>query len=104
LIIVFNGLSEQKLFAAGTLEIILMNSFISLLYKRAACRRVLITAAQIPFQVKPRGICGGQSDIGAGFLQVLRFPLPVLIAPTAPYSLIILSSTLYNLSINSFVK
>jgi hypothetical protein len=38
----------------------------------------------------------GQSDHEAGFLQVLRVPLSVLIPPTALHSLIILSSTLYN--------
>jgi hypothetical protein len=31
------------------------------------------------------GICGGQSGTGAGFLQVLLFPLPI-IPPSAPYS------------------
>jgi hypothetical protein len=36
------------------------------------------------------GICGAQSGTGAGFLRVFRFPLPILIPPTAPYSLIIL--------------
>jgi hypothetical protein len=35
----------------------------------------------------------GRSGTGAGFLLVLGFPLPILIPPTAPYSLIILSST-----------
>jgi hypothetical protein len=24
------------------------------------------------------GVCGGQSDTGAGFLRVLRFPLPII--------------------------
>jgi hypothetical protein len=24
------------------------------------------------------GVCGGQSGIGAGFLRVLRFPLPII--------------------------
>jgi hypothetical protein len=32
------------------------------------------------------GICGGQSGSGAGFLRVLRFPLPICIPPTAPQS------------------
>jgi hypothetical protein len=81
-----------------------MKSFVSLLYKRAACLRLLTTAAQVRSQVKPFRICGGQSDIGAGFLQVLRFFVPVLMAPTVPYSLIILSWTLCNLSVNGIVK
>jgi hypothetical protein len=31
------------------------------------------------------GVCGGQSGIGAGFLRVLRFPLPI-IPPVSPSS------------------
>jgi hypothetical protein len=31
------------------------------------------------------GVCGGQSGIGAGFLRVLRFPLPI-IPPISPPS------------------
>jgi hypothetical protein len=31
------------------------------------------------------GVCGGQSGIGAGFLRVLRFPLPI-IPPISPSS------------------
>jgi hypothetical protein len=30
------------------------------------------------------GTCGAQSDIEAGFLRVLSFPLPIFIPPTAP--------------------
>jgi hypothetical protein len=30
--------------------------------------------------------CGGQSGAGAGFLRVLRFPLPIFIPPIAPQS------------------
>jgi hypothetical protein len=30
--------------------------------------------------------CGGQSGTGTGFLRVLRFPLPILIPPTAPHT------------------
>jgi hypothetical protein len=36
------------------------------------------------------GICGGQSGTGAGFLGILRFPLPILIPPTVPHSLSII--------------
>jgi hypothetical protein len=32
------------------------------------------------------GICGGQSGAGAGFLGVLRFPLPIFISPNFPSS------------------
>jgi hypothetical protein len=31
------------------------------------------------------GVCGGQSGTGAGFLRVLRFPLPI-IPPISPSS------------------
>jgi hypothetical protein len=37
-------------------------------------------------KVRPCGICGGQSGTGAGLLEVLRFPPPILIPPTAPHS------------------
>jgi hypothetical protein len=32
------------------------------------------------------GICGEQSGAGAGFLRVLRFPLPIFIPPNSPSS------------------
>jgi hypothetical protein len=38
------------------------------------------------------GICRERSGTGADFLSILRFPLPILIPPTAPHSLINLSS------------
>jgi hypothetical protein len=42
-------------------------------------------AARVRARVRSCVICGGQSDIGAGFLQALRFPLPI-IPPTATHS------------------
>jgi hypothetical protein len=30
-------------------------------------------------------VCGGKNDSGAAFLRVLRFPLPILIPPTAAH-------------------
>jgi hypothetical protein len=43
------------------------------------------SAVQLLGRVRSCGICGEQSCIGAGFLRVLRFPLP-LMSPTAPHS------------------
>jgi hypothetical protein len=43
-------------------------------------------AARARAQARSCGICGGQSDTGAGFLRVLRFPLSIHIPPTAPQS------------------
>jgi hypothetical protein len=52
---------------------------------------LLLTAAgRFRAQVKSCGVCSGQSSTGAGFLRVLRFPLPVLIPPNAPHSLSII--------------
>jgi hypothetical protein len=61
-------------------------------------------AARVRFQVGSCRICGGQNDTEAGFLRVLPLPLPILISPVAPYSMTILSSTLYSFDIDSFVK
>jgi hypothetical protein len=36
------------------------------------------SAVRVRARVKSCGICGGQNDTGAGFLRVLRFPLPIV--------------------------
>jgi hypothetical protein len=43
-------------------------------------------AARVRARILSCGICGRQSGAGAGFLRVLRFPLPIFIPPIAPQS------------------
>jgi hypothetical protein len=54
---------------------------------QAVSSRLPTAAARFRAQVRSCGICGGQSGTGAGFLRVLRFPLPILIPPITPHSL-----------------
>jgi hypothetical protein len=44
------------------------------------------TVARVRAQVRSCEVSGGQRGTGAGFLRVLRFPLPILIISTAPQS------------------
>jgi hypothetical protein len=53
---------------------------------QAVSRRLPIATVRVRALVRSYGICGGRSGIGAGFLRVLRFPLPVFIPPIAPHS------------------
>jgi hypothetical protein len=52
--------------------------------------RLPTTSAWIRSLLKLYRVCGGRSRSKVGFLRVLRIPLPILIPPTAPYSVIIL--------------
>jgi hypothetical protein len=45
---------------------------------QAVSRRLPTAAARFGAKVRSCGIYGGQSGTGAGFLRVLRFPLPIL--------------------------
>jgi hypothetical protein len=51
---------------------------------QAVSRWLLTAAARVLVRFWSRGICGGQSGAGVGFLPVLRFPLPIFIPPIAP--------------------
>jgi hypothetical protein len=53
---------------------------------QAVSRRLPTAAARVRAEVRSGGIYGGQSGIGAGSLRVLRFPLTILIPPTASHS------------------
>jgi hypothetical protein len=53
---------------------------------QAVSRWLPTAAARVRARVWSSGICGGQSGAGAGFLRVLRFPLPIFIPPTSPSS------------------
>jgi hypothetical protein len=51
---------------------------------KAVSRWLPTAAARVRGRVWSSGICGGQSGAGAGFLRVLRFPLPIFIPPNSP--------------------
>jgi hypothetical protein len=53
---------------------------------QAVTRRLPTAVVRVRAHVRLCGICGGQNGTGAGFLRVLRFPLPIFIPPTAPHS------------------
>jgi hypothetical protein len=53
--------------------------------QEAVSRWLQTAAARVRARFWASGICGGQSGVGAGFLRVLRFPLP-FIPPISPSS------------------
>jgi hypothetical protein len=65
---------------------------------QAVSRWLPTAAARVQARVWSCGICGGQSGAGAGFLWVLRFPLPIFIPPIAPQSPSSIIWGLYNRS------
>jgi hypothetical protein len=53
---------------------------------QAVSRRFPTAAVRVRAWIWSCGIRGGKSGIRGGFLLVFRFPLPILIPPTAPHS------------------
>jgi hypothetical protein len=53
---------------------------------QAVSRWLPTAAARVRSRVWSSEICGGQSGAGAGFLRVLRFPLPIFFLPNSPSS------------------
>jgi hypothetical protein len=78
--------SERLINAAYQQKSKLPSHFRSNLGKQVVSRRLPTAAARVRVQVRSCGICDGQSGTGAGFLRVLRFPLPIFIPPAAPHS------------------
>jgi hypothetical protein len=82
----------QVLYNAEYSLLMVFNSWLILLsyhpgraIAEAVSRWLPTAAARVQSQVWSSGICGGQSGAGAGFLRVLRFPLP-FIPPNSPSS------------------
>jgi hypothetical protein len=59
-------------------------------------------AARVRARVRSGGICGRQSGAGTGFLQVLRFPLPIFIPPIVPQSPVV-AAVLSGLSLTPLI-
>jgi hypothetical protein len=79
----------QTLFNIELYAIIIMNNNlrgVGHVIAQAVSHWLPTMVAWVRSQVKSCGICGGQSGAGADFLWVLRFPLPILIPPTASHS------------------
>jgi hypothetical protein len=66
--------------------------------------RLPTPVARVQSRIILCGIWGGQSSVGIRFLPAFLFPLPILIAPTFPYSLLILLSSPHRLNNTRVVR
>jgi hypothetical protein len=80
---------QLRMFSVGAYEvnqILIPNKGVDCGRGFRGCCWLPIAAARIRAQVRSCGICGGQTGTGAGFLRVLRFPLPIFIPSISPLS------------------
>jgi hypothetical protein len=76
----------QSRFAARWASCVYQLSWLGRAIAKAVSRWLPTAVARVQSRVWLSGICGGQSGVGAGFLRVLRFPLPIFIPPNSPSS------------------
>jgi hypothetical protein len=87
-----------------SVHLLLLSQNCTLSVVQTISRPLSTSSARVQSADKSHEICNRQSGIEVDFLQILIFPLPILIPPTAPYSVITLSPTLYILDTKSVVK
>jgi hypothetical protein len=76
---------EMNMLTTAASETVKLRDLTGRAIVEAVSRWLPTAAARVQSRVLPSGICAGQSGAGAGFLRVLRFPLP-FIPPNSPSS------------------
>jgi hypothetical protein len=84
--VTFSPRRSRNISPRASVSDIILTKVVARAIAQAVSRRLPTAVARVRAWVRSCGICGGQSGTGAGFLQVLQFPLPILIPPTAPHS------------------
>jgi hypothetical protein len=78
-------MSSAKNFLQNKLYLLIYFIYLGRAIAEAVSHWLSTVAAWVQSRVWSSGICGGQSGVGAGFVRVLRFPLP-FIPPNSPSS------------------